>query len=89
MRRAAWDVFRDTHLKGKKGGFTRYRFTITVSYDLNGDGVTVTDSLEACRIIEVSTGPSEGGDPVDVAITIMPGKPIKWGGDTFLAEDVK
>jgi hypothetical protein len=45
-------------------GFMNKKFTLTVSYDEEGEGGIVTDELFGCRITKVEDAPKVGNEPV-------------------------
>jgi hypothetical protein len=45
-------------------GFMRKTFTITVSYEEEGEGGIVTDELFGCRITKIEDSPKQGTDAV-------------------------
>ena len=64
---------------GDGNGFKEHVFSISVSHtDDDGKGF-ITDTIVGCRITQHEDSSSEGGDPINVQVTIAP-LYILWNG---------
>lgn len=66
MWKHAWDRLRD----GLGEGYLEVEFPICVTYSERGPLGTTVDILYACQIVDVSQSHSEGGDGLEVKLTL-------------------